>query len=257
MTLNAGLRYEYATPWTEANNVLSNFDPATKTMVMAKDGSLEDRSTLKPDRNNFGPRLGIAYTPMDRTVVRAGYGISYVHFHRAGGANVLPINGPQVINAVIVQTPAESTFRTTQQGYPAGLTDPARFNPLLANITYMPSDYRSSDVHSWFASVQREMWDGALLDLAYVGNRANGMLLFANYNQAAPNNAAGTLTLQQRRPIPGVRRHHLLVQRREVEVPLVPDQVRLAHRPQHDVPELADAVADQGQRRRLAREPER
>ena len=43
LTLNAGLRYEYATPWTEANNVLSNFDPATKTMVMAKDGSLEDR----------------------------------------------------------------------------------------------------------------------------------------------------------------------------------------------------------------------
>ncbi len=202
LTLNAGLRYEYASPWTEANNVLSNFDPATRTMVMAKDGSLEDRSTLQPDRNNFGPRLGIAYTVADRTVMRAGYGISYVHFHRAGGANVLPINGPQVINAVVVQTLADSTFRTTQQGYPVGLTDPARFNPLLANITYMPEDYRSSDVHSWFASVQREIWDGALLDLAYVGNRANGMLYFANLNQAAPNNAAGTLSLQSRRPIP-------------------------------------------------------
>ena len=56
LTINAGLRYEYATPWIEANNVLSNFDPATKTMVIAKDGSLKDRSTLNPDRNNFGPR---------------------------------------------------------------------------------------------------------------------------------------------------------------------------------------------------------
>ena len=202
LTINAGLRYEYATPWTEANNVLSNFDPATKTMVMARDGSLEERSTLKPDRNNFGPRVGLAFTPTERTVIRGGYGMSYVHFHRAGGANVLPINGPQVINAVVVQTLNDATFRTTQQGYPAGLTDPARFNPLLANITYMPTDYRSSDVHSWFASVQREIWDGALLDLAYVGNRANGMLLFANYNQAVPNNAAGTLSLQSRRPIP-------------------------------------------------------
>jgi hypothetical protein len=101
----------------------------------------------------------------------------------------------------VVQTPTQADFRTTQQGYPAGLTDPSRFNPLLANITYMPDDYRSSDVHSWFASVQREVWTGALLDLAYVGNRANGMLLFANYNQAAPNNAAGTLSLQSRRPI--------------------------------------------------------
>ena len=202
LTINAGLRYEYATPWVEANNVLSNFDPARRTMVMAADGSLESRSTIKPDRNNLGPRLGMAYTVDDRTVLRGGWGMSYVHFHRAGGANVLAINGPQVINAVVVQTPAESTFRPTQAGYPAGLTDPSRFNPLLANITYMPRDYRSSEVQSWFASLQREVWTGALLDVAYVGNRADGMLLFANYNQASPNNAAGTIPLQQRRPIP-------------------------------------------------------
>ena len=35
LTLNAGLRYEYATPMWEANNVLTNFDPATRTMVTA------------------------------------------------------------------------------------------------------------------------------------------------------------------------------------------------------------------------------
>ncbi|MDP2322061.1 MAG: TonB-dependent receptor [Acidobacteriota bacterium] len=201
LTLNAGLRYEYATPWIEENNVLSNFDPATKTMVPAKDGSLKDRSTVDPDRNNFGPRVGMAYTLTPTTVIRGGWGVSYVHFHRAGGGNVLPINGPQVINAVVVQTATQTNFRTTQQGYPEGLTDPSRFNPLAANITYMPSDYRSSQVQSWFASVQRELWPGALLDVAYVGNRAEGLLLFANHNQATPNNAAGTLTLQQRRPI--------------------------------------------------------
>lgn len=202
LTLNAGLRYEYATPWVEEHNTLSNYDPIAKKMIIAKDGSLKDRSTINPDRNNFAPRLGLAFTLSPKTVVRSGWGVSYVHFHRAGGGNVLPINGPQVINAVVVQTATQADFRTTQQGYPAGLTDPSRFNPLTANITYMPADYRSSRVQSWFASVQRELWPGALLDLAYVGNRADGLLLFANYNQAAPNNAAGTLTLQQRRPIP-------------------------------------------------------
>ncbi len=202
LTLNVGLRYEFATPWTEDDNVLSNWDPATRTMVLARDGSLKDRSTINPDRNNFGPRLGFAWTPIERTVARGGYGISYVHFHRAGGANVLPINGPQVINAVAVQTPGQADFRTTEQGYPIGLTDPSRFNPLAANITYMPEDYRSSRVQSWFASVQRELADGLLLDLAYVGNRADGLLLFANYNQATPNNSAGTIPLQARRPIP-------------------------------------------------------
>lgn len=203
LTLNLGLRYEYATPHWEKNNVLSNFDPDALTMVVAKEGSLKDRTTITPDRNNLGPRLGFAYTATPATVVRGGYGISYVHFHRAGGANILPINGPQVINAVVVQTnPLAADFRPTQDGYPAGLTDPSRFNPLTANITFMPDDYRSSRVQSWFLSVQRELFRNVLVDLAYVGNRADGLLLFANYNQASPNNAAGTLSLQSRRPIP-------------------------------------------------------
>ena len=104
LTLNLGVRYEYATPWVERDNILSNWDPATRRMVLAADGSLEQRATIQPDRNNFGPRLGLAYTVTPRTVLRGGYGMSYVHFHRAGGANVLPINGPHVINAVLKNT---------------------------------------------------------------------------------------------------------------------------------------------------------
>lgn len=203
LTLNLGLRYEYVTPHWERDNLLSNFDPDTLSMVTAQDGSIENRSTIRPDRNNLGPRLGLAYTLTPRMVIRSGYGVSYVHFHRAGGGNLLPINGPQVINAVVVQGNAtDPAFRTTQQGYREGLTDPDRFNPLAANITYMPEDYRSSRVQSWFASVQREVRPNMLVDMAYVGNRADGLLLFANYNQAAPNNSAGTIPLQDRRPIP-------------------------------------------------------
>ncbi len=205
LTLNLGLRYEYASPQWEADNILSNYDPVARRMVSATDGSLYDRALINPDRGNFGPRLGYAYTINERTVTRGGYGISYTHFNRAGGANVLPINGPQVINAVVNQTLANitsGTFRPTEQGYPAGLTDPSRFDPLTANITYMPSDYHSSPVQSWYFSVQREFGPRMLLDVAYVGNRADDLLIFANLNQAAPNNAAGTLSLQSRRPIP-------------------------------------------------------
>ena len=61
LTLNLGLRYEYATPHWEKDNILSNFDPDTRTMVLASDGSLRDRSLINPDRNNFGPRLGFAW----------------------------------------------------------------------------------------------------------------------------------------------------------------------------------------------------
>ena len=180
-----------------------------------------------------------------------------MHFHRAGGANVLPINGPQVINAVINQTPTQADFRPTQQGYPAGLTDPSRFNPLLANVTYMPEDYHSSRVQSWFISVQRELWDGALVDLAYIGNRADDMLLFANLNQAMPNNSAGTIVAAVAAADFRVWRHHLFVQRRQVALSRIPGQIRLEHRRGFFDFEFADPVADQGQWRRLARKCQR
>ncbi len=202
LTLNLGLRYEYATPMWEENNVLSNYDPVARQMVIAKDGSIADRALVNPDRNNFGPRLGLAYSASRKTVLRGGWGISYVHNQRTGAADLLPINGPQVINAVANQTnPADPSFRPTEAGYPAGFTDPSRFNPLASNITYIPEDYRSGRVQSWFASVQRELRPNMLIDVAYVGNRADGLVMIANLNQAAPNNAAGSLSLQARRPI--------------------------------------------------------
>jgi hypothetical protein len=203
LTLNLGVRYEYSTPYWERDNILSNFDPATNSMILAKDGSIYDRALINPDRNNFGPRLGFAFTVTPGTVIRGGYGVSYVHFSRAGGGDVLPINGPQVVNAVVNQTvPTAATFVPAERGYPAGLADPSQFNPLTANITYMPNDFHSSPVQSWHISLQRELLHNMLLDVAYVGNRATGLLLFANYNQATPNNQAGTIPLQDRRPIP-------------------------------------------------------
>ena len=170
-------------------------------MILARDGSTYERALINPDRNNFGPRLGFAYTLTPATVIRGGYGRSYVHFSRAGGGDILPINGPQVVNAVVNQTvPTSPAFVPAEQGYPEGLADPSKFNPLTANITYMPPDFHSSPVDSWYISVQRELLDNMLIDLAYVGNRADDLLLFANYNQAVPNNAAGTIPLQDRRP---------------------------------------------------------
>lgn len=207
LTLNLGLRYEYGTPQWERDQIASNFDPASLTMVKATSGGLSERALLDPDRNNFGPRIGLAYSFNNRTVVRSGFGVNYIHFNRAGGGNILAINGPQVINAVVIQSPllangnANPAFRTTEQGYPEGLTAPERFNPLTANVTYMPRDSRTSYVTSWFFSVQREIAPQTLLDVAYVGNRANKLLVFADYNQAAINRPGENLSLQARRPI--------------------------------------------------------
>ena len=90
-------------------------------MITAKDGSIADRALVNPDRNNFGPRLGFAYTPADKTVVRGGWGLSYVHINRIGSANLLGINGPQVVRAAVVQSDATAaTFRPTEAGLSGG-----------------------------------------------------------------------------------------------------------------------------------------
>ena len=119
-------------------------------------------------------------------MLRGGWGVSYVHFNRAGGGNILSINSPQVINAVAVQGNALApTFRTTQEGYPAGFTDPSKFDPARREH-HLHAARLSFGVGAKLASVGaardwRRTWS---LDVAYVGNRAEDMLLFANYNQA-------------------------------------------------------------------------
>jgi hypothetical protein len=203
LTANAGLRYEYATPMWDASNRLTNFDPTTLTMLTAKDGSIYNRALVKPDRNNVGPRLGLVYAVGPRTALRGGWGVSYVHANRIGSANLLAINGPQVIRTVVNQIdPTSPVFLPAEQGYPAGLTDTSTFNPQTTLISYIDKNYHSSAVQSWYASVQHEFGHGMLVDVAYVGNYSGDLLMLANYNQAAPNNAAGTIPLAARRPIP-------------------------------------------------------
>ena len=258
LTANLGIRYEYATPFWEANNVLTNFDPATHTMITAKDGSIYDRALVDPDRNNFGPRLGLAYTAATETVIRGGWGLSYVHMNRIGSANLLPINGPQVVRAVVVQSdPTAATFRPTDQGYPAGMTDPVAFKPLAANISYIPRDFHSSPVQSWYVSVQHEFEPRMLIDVAYVGNRADDLLLLANFNQAAPNNSAGTIPLQSRRPIPDFGDITYVFNGGKSRYKALEVKYRMATESRPHALQFVDAVSGQGQRRWLSRKPER
>ncbi|MDQ6699719.1 MAG: TonB-dependent receptor, partial [Acidobacteriota bacterium] len=114
LTVNAGLRYEYATPQYEEDNRLVNYDPATNSLVHAKGGAIADRSTINPDRNNFAPQFGIAYSVDRKTVIRSAYGISYIHFNRMGGENLLSYNGPTIVTVTINQTPTQGVCSPTQ-----------------------------------------------------------------------------------------------------------------------------------------------
>lgn len=207
LTLNLGIRYEYGSPLWEKNDRLTNFDPVTNSILFASGGSTEDRALIRPDRNNWGPRLGFAYSFAPRTVLRGGYGVSYVHFNRAGGGNILAINGPQVVIATQAQSPSDENFRTMRgdgnprDGFPNGFTDPDSFDPLVATFSFMPRDTRTSYVQNWHLTLQREIFQDALLDIAYVGNLGLKLLVFGDFNQALPSPPGQDIPLQDRRPI--------------------------------------------------------
>ena len=103
LTLNVGLRWEFASPLYERDNNYSNFDPTTNTMIKATSGSLFNRGLVHPDYHDFGPRLGLAYSIDPKTVVRGGYGISYTFFNRPGSAQE-GINAPQALFGVLSQS---------------------------------------------------------------------------------------------------------------------------------------------------------
>jgi hypothetical protein len=213
LTLNLGLRYELGTPQWEDGNNLTNFDPATNTLLQARNGSIYDRALVHPDRNNFGPRLGAAYTIDEKTVIRSAFGISYVLFNRLGGENLLSFNGPHVVPIAITQQPSQglctgsqaptACFRPTQDGYPQGLNVPANFNPLNGRVNYIPPDTRTGNIQSWHVTLQRELWNKVVVDVAYVGNRSRNLVILGDFNQARPNGPDENATLQARRPIQG------------------------------------------------------
>jgi hypothetical protein len=212
LTMNLGVRYEFATPQWEDQNRLASYDPAANKLIQAKAGGIYDRSLVHPDKNNWAPRAGLAYQVTPKTVIRSGYGISYIHFNRLGGENLLGYNGPSIVNLTINQLASlprctgdnyRGCFRLTEQGYPPGLVDPANFSTATTRTNYTPSDYRSSYVQSWHMTVQRELAKDLVFDIAYVGNRSNGLMILADYNQARPNGAGENLSVDQRRPIPG------------------------------------------------------
>jgi hypothetical protein len=217
LTLNVGVRYEFATPQWEANNRLGNFDPTTNSLVFASSGSIHNRALVDPDRNNWAPRIGFALAMTPKTVVRGGYGVSYVHFNRMGGENILGFTGPFVLRVTQNQVAPGVTngqplcqagqtrdcFLRTLDGFPADFNDPAKFDASRTRVNYIPRDARTGYVQSWHFTIQRQLARDLALDLAYVGNRGTKQLVLSDFNQGRPNELAENLTIDQRRPIPG------------------------------------------------------
>ena len=185
LTLNLGLRWDLFTPQVEANDQQSNFDPATKSMLLAgKNGN--SRSLVNADKKDFGPRVGFAYQlgKTAATVLRGGYGISYLPERDSVAQLRISYNPPFYFYQTITQSGLLTPTRKISDGLPAPVApDPAQPSGALQ---YQQPNMRNASVQYWNFDVQRALTRTLILDVAYAGNHGTHLLTLRNINQPAP-----------------------------------------------------------------------
>lgn len=160
LTLDYGLRYEYAAPWTEVNSKLSNFLPGAGLVTSQTPGW---RGLYRPDRNNFGPRAGFAYdlSGHGRTVIRGGFGLLYETILQASTVQQVENNPPHSASAVTTSpTPFASDNAPSRTLLDLrGSAEPSRFlgavpfglsNPYSLQFSF---DLQKAVGASWVAEV--------------------------------------------------------------------------------------------------------
>jgi hypothetical protein len=223
LTLNLGLRWEYESPFTTANNEYSRVDPTTGQVLFAGKNA-SDTLNLTASKLNFGPRVGLAYSVTPKTVIRAGFGIFYAGiFSDLGGQVLFP--GYTVVQSFSnLGTGIAQSFKLSQ-GLPSVVTNNVQ-NP-QANIAQFGTaanpltltDYDGFTqvsplpyAEQWNFGVQREVMKGTIAEVNYVGT--HGVHLAVNlptntvpYSPAIDTAVAlanNTTTTQQARPYPGI-----------------------------------------------------
>ena len=225
LTLDYGVRYQYFVPVTDQNNVLTAFDPALfnpaqiptcttaacaslvrgtgnelNGIAVAGSTSRFGRSIMPSDKNNFSPRLGVAWDPFQsgKTIVRAGYGLYYDQvlvgiFEQNAFVNP-PFNNRATFSGAAV------TFQNPSGGALGAL--PVR------DLISTPPDFQTPMIQQWSLGVQREVLRNLVAELSYVGTKGDHLIrpVDINYPSPADVNQVGLANANTVRPFRGYRR---------------------------------------------------
>jgi len=180
LTLNLGLRYEYTTPfYALAPYQNANFDFQARKLVFATDS---DRYLVNPDRNNFAPRVGIAYLlKPDRLVLRGGYGIFYSGEEIYGMECNLPFNPPSLISATLQQIGTGPPPVLLSGVIPSGVL--SSYNSTTVGLRARLRDLPLPMVHQWNVALEFQLPHASTFELAYVGNRGRNIFGIYQANQ--------------------------------------------------------------------------
>ena len=185
LTLNLGARYDIMPYAREKYNRLSNFDPATRTMLIA--GQNTGTRLRNTDYKDVAPRVGLAYALGSdyKTVLRAGYGIGYIDpVGAAGILNSTEFNVPFYYVSNITEFPFTAPTNTLSSALPP-LVMPSATAP-SGNQRYLVPTGRNQYSQTWSFSIQRALSRTLMLEIAYVGTSGVRLLDTANISAAPP-----------------------------------------------------------------------
>ena len=234
LTLNLGLRYDYTTPMSEANNLLGGFDPNIGLVQVGHQIS----SIYKPDRTDFSPRFGLAWdvTGKGTTVVRAGYSLIFISLipmqaftgvagnspNASGGVATVPTGATFVVNGVATQ--GNGTIAVANVRVPGGPGSPISFNwqnnsastpifsgansvqcgdgvgadPAPCSLAVLDHNFRDPHIHNWTIGVQHALTSNISMDVSYVGSHGAKLSGIQDINQ--PDLATGVLPFAAKFP---------------------------------------------------------
>ena len=180
LSLNLGVRYEYVGPYTEANNRIANLEvgtgfasaiPVVPVGAVLPPGSSPIQtsplqSLIHPDHNNFAPRIGIAWKPIQKTVVRAGYGINYNLAQYGIMIQNFAFQPPfanTATNVASISSLSGGAPLTLANGFPTALQG------TVTNNFAVDPNYALGYVQIWNLDIQHEFKGNFVVNIGYNG----------------------------------------------------------------------------------------
>jgi outer membrane receptor protein involved in Fe transport len=174
LTVSAGVRYETNAPPVDAADRANVYDPAMLTLVRVSTNGIP-RGGYAADRNNFAPRVGVAWRPGRGTMMRAGYAIAYDQSSLATGEG-LYFNAPYYVL---------NLYYSFAQ-FPLSLSDPFPTHyPLTLPSTALTfqRDLRTPYMQQWSFAVEQEAGRNQVAELAYAGSKGTKLINGRDVNQ--------------------------------------------------------------------------
>lgn len=210
LTLNMGVRYEFLQPWVDNKDRMGIFDittdPNAPRLIFAGTEGRNSfgRAMYRSDKNNWMPRIGLAYKLRDKTVIRTGYGVFYTYMEPYGDAEYLIGNPPNAFGVDLQSSPTTPAL-LLKNGPAAGSLELEK----ATGVTF--SSYNRepelSYAQQWNFNIQHELGKNWLFETGYSGSRGTHLLRRYDGNFSPPG--PGNINAKRRyssATIPGIDR---------------------------------------------------